>query len=193
MAYHQDAAYITDQFRRNRRVSGDPSPNSPPSLSVTAWIALDDVTEETGTIEYAEGSHRWLPKSNASPSSSLGNAEFHAPSRNFRAPALAAAPSPKDVKFVPVSIPAGGVAFHYGGIMVLEISMVPVVGALFQVLLLPAALLDRIVSFASFGLSFPIFLWVLQTLRGTEAARIGLALFLAEASLFTSLTRKSLS
>lgn len=45
VAFHQDGAYISDQFV--------PRENN----SVTVWIALDDVTEDMGCLEYAVGSH----------------------------------------------------------------------------------------------------------------------------------------
>lgn len=47
IGFHQDGVYISDQFvlRENN--------------SVTVWMALDDVTEEMGCVEYAVGSHRW--------------------------------------------------------------------------------------------------------------------------------------
>lgn len=47
MGWHQDSAYISQNFR----------PLS--ENSVTVWIALDAADEETGVVEYAVGSHRW--------------------------------------------------------------------------------------------------------------------------------------
>lgn len=43
--FHQDGKYISDQF--------SPTENN----SITAWIPLDDVNLESGTIEYVRGSH----------------------------------------------------------------------------------------------------------------------------------------
>lgn len=45
IGFHQDSAYISDQFL--------PQENN----SVTVWMALDDVTEDMGCLEYAVGSH----------------------------------------------------------------------------------------------------------------------------------------
>ena len=49
VGFHQDSAYISNQF--------EPYDNN----SVTLWIALDDVTEDSGCLEYAVGSHQWSP------------------------------------------------------------------------------------------------------------------------------------
>ena len=46
VAFHQDAPYISRQFV--------PRANN----SVTAWLALDDVSAEVGTLEYVPRSHR---------------------------------------------------------------------------------------------------------------------------------------
>ena len=46
IGFHQDSTYISDQFI--------PRENN----SVTVWMALDDVTEDMGCLEYAVGSHR---------------------------------------------------------------------------------------------------------------------------------------
>lgn len=50
VGHHQDGTYISEQFV--------PRENN----SVTVWIALDDVTEEMGCVEYAVGSHLWQEK-----------------------------------------------------------------------------------------------------------------------------------
>lgn len=44
VAYHQDTSFM--DFLD-------------PQQTVTFWFALDDVTQQTGTLEYARGSHRW--------------------------------------------------------------------------------------------------------------------------------------
>ena len=49
VGFHQDSAYISNQF--------EPYDNN----SVTLWIALDDVENDSGCLEYAVGSHKWKP------------------------------------------------------------------------------------------------------------------------------------
>ena len=49
VGFHQDSSYISKQF--------EPYENN----SVTLWIALDDVEEDSGCLEYAVGSHKWRP------------------------------------------------------------------------------------------------------------------------------------
>jgi phytanoyl-CoA hydroxylase len=88
LAYHQDGNYIEWIV---------------PSELVTCWIALDDVTAESGAIEYARGSHSW----------GLGKRpeSFHKPS-DYRAPVYEACESFDPSAFYSVAIPAGGAAFH---------------------------------------------------------------------------------
>ncbi len=59
VAFHQDSAYISAQFR--------PLENN----SVTVWIALDPADEETGVVEYCPGSHLWQVKTG------MTSTEFH--------------------------------------------------------------------------------------------------------------------
>jgi hypothetical protein len=47
VGYHRDSTYISDQFM--------PRMNN----SITVWMPLDDVSLETGTLEYVEGSTQW--------------------------------------------------------------------------------------------------------------------------------------
>jgi hypothetical protein len=54
IGFHQDGAYISDQFV--------PRDNN----SVTVWMALDDATEDMGCLEYAVGSHLWKEQVSAS-------------------------------------------------------------------------------------------------------------------------------
>lgn len=49
VGFHQDSAYISNQF--------EPYDNN----SVTLWIALDDADECNGCLEYSVGSHKWRP------------------------------------------------------------------------------------------------------------------------------------
>ncbi|CAJ1440319.1 unnamed protein product [Effrenium voratum] len=60
VGYHQDSAYISQNFRPLE------------SNSVTVWIALDDADADTGVVEYAVGSHRWPAFE-----SSAVNSSFH--------------------------------------------------------------------------------------------------------------------
>ena len=45
VGFHTDGTYILDQFLPRE------------DNSVTLWIALDDADEETGCMQYVEGSH----------------------------------------------------------------------------------------------------------------------------------------
>jgi ectoine hydroxylase-related dioxygenase (phytanoyl-CoA dioxygenase family) len=49
VGFHQDSAYISNQF--------EPYDNN----SVTLWIALDDADECNGCLEYSVGSQKWRP------------------------------------------------------------------------------------------------------------------------------------
>jgi 2-oxoglutarate-dependent dioxygenase len=78
-----------------------------PSLMCTVWIALDDVTAEGGTMEFARGSHHW--------GRSAPDGEFHNPAdyrAGFRrAAAVAGVAAPE---MVPVEVPMGGGSIHHG-------------------------------------------------------------------------------
>lgn len=101
--YHRDGTYISQQFT--------PLENN----SVTIWLPLDDVTLESGTIEYIPTSHTWrIPPSRSSFHSSENISEdahrlnFLKSLQNF------------DHNFHPVchyvEIPRGGVVFHHQNI-----------------------------------------------------------------------------
>ena len=78
-----------------------------PRLMSTVWIALDDVTQAGGTMEFAKGSHLW----GAAPPIEA----FHNPSdyqSDFRRAAAAAGVLDPDM--VPVEVPAGGGSIHHG-------------------------------------------------------------------------------
>lgn len=101
VGYHTDAAYISDQF-----VPRDDN-------SVTVWIALDDADDETGTVEYAVGSHRWHMangNSNATESDFHGTADVAEP---VYAAATRAGVAPSDVILRSVSVPRGSAIFHH--------------------------------------------------------------------------------
>jgi ectoine hydroxylase-related dioxygenase (phytanoyl-CoA dioxygenase family) len=95
IAFHTDAPYISKWFLPNE------------DSMVTAWLALDDTSEETGTLQYVPGSHRWNKQME------LG--EFHAPDQDFRSPLQEAsrAAGVDEVEIVHVNVPAGGIAFHH--------------------------------------------------------------------------------
>ena len=94
IALHQDGAYI-DYLT--------------PAEMITCWIALDDVNLEIGTLQYVRGSHRW-------PLLASLVGEFHAPQKDYRWAMLktAKAAGVNNPEIVPVTIPAGGCAFHHG-------------------------------------------------------------------------------
>jgi 2-oxoglutarate-dependent dioxygenase len=80
-----------------------------PPVTVTCWVALDDVGADGGTIEYVPGSHQWPLVED--------RAAFHAPD-DYQAAMLAAAaaigleaPQPR-----PIAVTAGTCIFHDGRI-----------------------------------------------------------------------------
>lgn len=93
IALHQDGAYIDYIV--------------PPEM-ITCWIALDDTSIETGTLQYAKGSHNWPLLKQAG--------EFHAPQKDYRwaMQQTAAAAGVDSPEIVSVEVPAGGCAFHHG-------------------------------------------------------------------------------
>jgi ectoine hydroxylase-related dioxygenase (phytanoyl-CoA dioxygenase family) len=78
-----------------------------PRLMCTVWIALDDVTAEGGTMEFARGSHLW--------GQSAPGGAFHNPvdyKADFRRAAQAAGVAKPEM--VPVEVPMGGGSIHHG-------------------------------------------------------------------------------
>lgn len=101
--YHRDATYISDQF----------SPQQ--DNSITVWLPLDDVTLESGTIEYLSESHRWdIDPSKALSSFHSANADT-CPRSNFLCSLRSSIGSQLDEEpsFQFVEIPRGGVVFHH--------------------------------------------------------------------------------
>eukprot|EP01087_Luapelamoeba_hula_P006173 TRINITY_DN1627_c0_g2_i2.p1 TRINITY_DN1627_c0_g2~~TRINITY_DN1627_c0_g2_i2.p1 ORF type:complete len:340 (+),score=44.16 TRINITY_DN1627_c0_g2_i2:14-1033(+) len=97
VTYHQDAPYFSFV--------------DPPEQLLTCWIALDETSKDAGTLEYIPGSHKWPANSEM-----LSTAFFTA--SNPRAPlqhAAQAAHIDTIPASVPVEVPAGGAAFHLGG------------------------------------------------------------------------------
>jgi ectoine hydroxylase-related dioxygenase (phytanoyl-CoA dioxygenase family) len=88
LSYHQDGNYIQWVV---------------PAQMVTCWIALDDVSENSGTLEYAKGSHLW------------GRGEkpldFHSPV-DYQACFKEAARG-REAEIIKVAVPAGSAAFHH--------------------------------------------------------------------------------
>lgn len=80
---------------------------SEPRLMSTVWIALDDVTQQGGTMEFARGSHKW---GTAPPIETFHNPEDY--KSDFRRAAKAAGVDTPDM--VPVEVPAGGGSIHHG-------------------------------------------------------------------------------
>ena len=78
-----------------------------PRLMCTVWIALDDVTAEGGTMEFARGSHRW--------GQSAPTGQFHNP-EDYRADfrRAARAQGVAEPEMVPVAVPMGGGSIHHG-------------------------------------------------------------------------------
>lgn len=99
ISYHTDCAYI-------------------PWKEVTVWVALDDVSASSGTLEYIKGSHRWSKL----PEDSHITGEFHAPDASYTRPLHAEASarnlSLSDLKdlTIKVEVPAGGCSFHDGNL-----------------------------------------------------------------------------
>jgi len=92
IGFHRDNAYAT--WLR-------------PQEMLSCWIALDDVSANTGTVEFAAGSHHW----------SIGNTpggEFHAPDDYMATVRSAAANEGADIGLHALEVPAGGGSFHHG-------------------------------------------------------------------------------
>jgi ectoine hydroxylase-related dioxygenase (phytanoyl-CoA dioxygenase family) len=75
---------------------------APPNM-VTCWMALDDTSQNAGTIYYARGSHRW-------PHVRAGG-QFHAPD-DWLSWLEEVRPSGAEIDLVPVEVKSGGAAFH---------------------------------------------------------------------------------
>ena len=132
VAYHRDATYISEQARPSaswqrvhsgrRRPNESAPPPAPPaqfvpsaSASLTVWIALDDVDEATGTVEYAPGSHRWP----APATTRVADSSFHGESDDLAAPMRAAADAAgagDAPRRVAVALRRGGAVFHHDAV-----------------------------------------------------------------------------
>jgi len=80
-----------------------------PSEVVTIWIALTPATLDTGTLEYARGSHLWKDEAKM-------EKHFHAP-EDYLAPLKeAATKTGNKIEIVPVVLPPGGISVHHGNL-----------------------------------------------------------------------------
>jgi len=77
-----------------------------PQQLLSCWIALDDTTEEGGTLEVVRGSHRWAYSPPAR--------QFHGPQAYREEMEAAAARAGVEPDIVPVVVPRGGGVFHHG-------------------------------------------------------------------------------
>ena len=92
IGYHQDNAYLGWYTPREM---------------LTCWIALDDVSKESGTLELITGSHRWRRQHNP-------EGEFHDPPDYRQIMEQAADAEKQDAKVTYVEVPSGGASFHHG-------------------------------------------------------------------------------
>ncbi len=78
-----------------------------PSDLITCWMALDDTTEQGGTIEYVPGSHHWPVQHRTF--------AFHAPPDYHEGLRYTARQlSVKDYKIDKITVQAGDAVFHHG-------------------------------------------------------------------------------
>eukprot|EP01114_Cavostelium_apophysatum_P024302 TRINITY_DN9469_c0_g1_i5.p1 TRINITY_DN9469_c0_g1~~TRINITY_DN9469_c0_g1_i5.p1 ORF type:complete len:321 (+),score=44.53 TRINITY_DN9469_c0_g1_i5:41-1003(+) len=96
ISFHTDCAYI-------------------PWPEVTFWVALDDVSARSGTLEYVRGSHKWTKYQDL-----LDTNSFHSPNTSYKTSLIDAAKAEGisqgelEKLIVKVEVPAGGVAIHNG-------------------------------------------------------------------------------
>ena len=93
LGYHQDNSFLS-WFS--------------PSELLSCWIALDETTQNGGTIEFVRGSHRWQH--------SRPEGEFHGPKDYRRYMENAAEQEGIEPEVVYVEVPKGGGSFHHGWI-----------------------------------------------------------------------------
>ena len=92
LEYHQDNAYLAWYTPREM---------------LTCWIALDDTSEDSGTLEFARGSHRW-------PGQQTSEGAFHDPPDYKQAMTTAAQQENLIPEVIHVEIPRGSGSFHHG-------------------------------------------------------------------------------
>ena len=91
LGHHQDSAYL-DWYS--------------PSDLLSCWIALDDTSEDGGTIEFVRGSHKW--------EHAMPEGEFHGPAEYRKYMEQAAAREGVEPEIVYVEGPKGCGSFHHG-------------------------------------------------------------------------------
>ncbi len=91
LMFHQDASY--DDW-------------IVPQTMATCWIALDEISDDSGALEYVTGSHKW----GLSPPTT----NFHAPKNYKKDLEFFAKKNNKPLNIVKVTVPAGGASFHHG-------------------------------------------------------------------------------
>lgn len=102
VGFHVDGTYISDNFVA-------PDADTIP-LSVTIWISLDGADADTGSVQYALGSHRWAQLS----AEQTGAAFFGDDGDDVQAPARRAAEAlGESLDVITVDVPPGGAVFHH--------------------------------------------------------------------------------
>ncbi len=91
LGHHQDSAYL-DWYT--------------PSDLLSCWIALDDTSEDGGTVEFVRGSHKW--------EHAVPEGEFHGPEAYRKYMEIAAVRAGVEPDIVYIEVPKGGGSFHHG-------------------------------------------------------------------------------
>ena len=92
LGYHQDNSYLAWYTPREM---------------LTCWIALDDTSKDSGTLEFVRGSHRWH-------SQQIPESKFHDPADYRQAMTAAAKQEDLTPEVTYVEVPRGGGSFHHG-------------------------------------------------------------------------------
>ena len=92
LGYHQDNAYLAWYTPREM---------------LTCWIALDDTSQDNGTLEFVRGSHRWH-------SQPTPEGAFHDPPDYRQVMRTAAQQEDLTPEVIYVEVPRGGGSFHHG-------------------------------------------------------------------------------
>eukprot|EP00928_Gymnodinium_smaydae_P007220 TRINITY_DN12601_c0_g1_i3.p1 TRINITY_DN12601_c0_g1~~TRINITY_DN12601_c0_g1_i3.p1 ORF type:complete len:430 (+),score=95.65 TRINITY_DN12601_c0_g1_i3:43-1332(+) len=101
LVFHRDSPYFF--------FDSDEDPAAPSVM--TAWVALDDMAEELGPLEYVVGSHRWSVGRAGSASAFFQQSQRE----QLLAAAAQAGLSESDLQIVSMrGLEAGGVAIHHG-------------------------------------------------------------------------------
>jgi phytanoyl-CoA hydroxylase len=77
-----------------------------PNEMITCWVALDHTSKNSGTLEYAKGSHKWPLIEHKAES-------FHDPDDHQSSIKNMAVQLGKSLEIISVEVPAGGAAFHH--------------------------------------------------------------------------------